>query len=54
LSNERIAKRFEEAADYGDKPIPENNVQKIISMVNQLEKAKNVCDIIPLMLSDHD
>jgi 2-methylcitrate dehydratase PrpD len=54
LSNERIAKRFEEAADYGDKPIPENNVQKIISMVNQLEKAKNVCDISPLMLSDHD
>jgi 2-methylcitrate dehydratase PrpD len=54
LSNERIAERFEEAADYGDKPIPENNVQEIISIVNQLEKAKNVCDIIPLMLSDHD
>jgi 2-methylcitrate dehydratase PrpD len=54
LSNERIAERFEEAAEYGDKPIPENNVQKIISMVNQLEKATNVCDIIPLMLSDHD
>ena len=53
MSNERIAKRFEEAAHYGDKPIPENNVEKIISLVSQLEQAENVCDLIPLMLSQH-
>jgi 2-methylcitrate dehydratase PrpD len=50
LSEERIAKRFEEAAHYGDKPAPGNNVEKIISIVNQLEQTENVCDLIPLML----
>lgn len=53
MSNERIVKRFEEAAHYGDEPIPENNVEKIISVVTQLEQAENVCDLIPLMLSQH-
>ncbi|OPY76717.1 MAG: MmgE/PrpD family protein [Syntrophorhabdus sp. PtaU1.Bin058] len=53
LSNEKIAKRFEEAAHYGNRPVPEKNLEKIISIVNQLEQAENVCDLIPLMLSHH-
>ena len=53
LSDEKIAKRFEEAAHYGDRPVPEKNLEKIISIVNQLEQAENVCDLIPLMLSQN-
>ncbi len=53
LSNEKIVKRFEEAACYGGKPVPENNLEKIISIVDHLEQAENVCDLVPLMLSQN-
>lgn len=53
LSNEKIVKRFEEAAHYGERPVPEKNLEKIASIVNQLEQVENVCDLIPLMLSHH-
>jgi 2-methylcitrate dehydratase PrpD len=53
MSNEGIIKRFEEAAHYGDKSLPENNVEKIISFTGQLERAENVCDLIPLMSNQH-
>jgi hypothetical protein len=52
MSTESIAKRFEEAAAYGDKPVSGNSVEQIISIVNQLEKADNVCHLIPLMLGE--
>jgi len=53
LSNERIVKLFRQAVSYGDKPIPKNSVEKVVSIVGQLEQAENVCDLIPLMLSHH-
>lgn len=53
LSNEKIAKRFKQAVSYGDKPLPKDNVDRLISIVGQLEQAENVCDLIPLMLSQN-
>ncbi len=53
LSNERIVKLFRQAVSYGDKRIPENHVEKIVSMVGRLEQVENVCDLIPLMLSQN-
>lgn len=53
LSKEKIIKRFKEAAHYGGKPVPEDNLEKITLFIDTLEKAENVCDLIPLMLSSH-
>jgi len=53
LSNEKIVKRFQQAVGYGDKPLPEDNMDQLIAMISQLEQAENVCDLIPLMLSQN-
>jgi len=52
LSRERIVERFQEAAHYGGKPLPENNLEEIAIFVDQLECCEDVRDLIPLMSSD--
>jgi 2-methylcitrate dehydratase PrpD len=53
LPSERIVKLFQRAVSYAEKPIPKNNVEKVVSFVGQLEQAENVCDLIPLMLAQN-
>lgn len=51
LSKERIAERFREAADYGEKPLPQDNLERIVGFVDRLERSEDVRDLVPLMMS---
>jgi hypothetical protein len=53
LSNERIVKLFRQAVSYGNKPIPKDNAENVVSFVGRLEQVDNVCDLIPLMVSQN-
>jgi 2-methylcitrate dehydratase PrpD len=49
MSKGRIVERFEESAHYGGKPIPDNNLEEIVALVNRLEQSEDVCGLVPLM-----
>jgi 2-methylcitrate dehydratase PrpD len=51
LKNEEIMARFQQAVSYGSKPLPEENIDKLISIIGQLEQAEDVCALIPLLRS---
>lgn len=51
LSTERIMDRFREAAHYGGKPVPEDNLERVIDMVDRLEESADICTLIPLLRS---
>jgi 2-methylcitrate dehydratase PrpD len=46
---ERMA-TFWQSINYGGKPLPRGNVEKIITMIDKLEQSPNVCELIPLLL----
>jgi 2-methylcitrate dehydratase PrpD len=50
LTNEQKMYRFLCNINYGDKHLPEGNVDKIIAFANDLEEVKDVRDIVPLLL----
>ncbi|NLV72600.1 MAG: MmgE/PrpD family protein [Actinobacteria bacterium] len=52
LSNERIVERFEEAVRYGGKPLPEDNLEKIVESVSRLEHVDDVRGLVALMCAD--
>jgi len=54
MSTERIVERFEEAARYGGKPVPEGNLEKIAALVARLELEDDVRVLIPLLCADAD
>ncbi len=49
LSSERIGGLFREAARYGGRPLSEDNLEKIVALVDHLEDCQDVRDLIPLM-----
>ena len=51
LSTERIAELFQQAAHYGGRPIPEENLRRISNLVGRLEESADVRELIPLMRS---
>ncbi len=53
LSKEEHMERFQDCVNYAEKPLPKRNTEKIISTVDRLEKAKDVCSLIPLLLADN-
>ena len=50
LSQEEHLDRFQDCVNYAEKPLPKGNLRKIVSMVNRLEKVKDVSGLIPLLL----
>jgi 2-methylcitrate dehydratase PrpD len=50
LSVQEHIERFEDAVSYGGRRIDEEKIQKIIAMVRNLEKMKDIRDLIPLTL----
>jgi 2-methylcitrate dehydratase PrpD len=50
LSREEHVERFQDCVNYANKPLPKENIERIISMVGRLEEAKDVCSLIPLLL----
>lgn len=49
LSTERIMERFREAAHYGGKPLPEDDLERVIGLVARLEHLEDVRDLVSLM-----
>jgi len=44
--------RFEEAVRYGGKPLPEDNLEKIVESVSRLEHVDDVRGLVALMCAD--
>lgn len=41
---------FKDCVRYADECLPQENVEKILSLVSQLEELPDVCNLIPLLL----
>ena len=52
LSKEQHEERFQDYVSYGGKPLPKENIDKLVAMINQLEEIEDVRSLIPLLLSD--
>lgn len=50
LSKEEHMERFQDCVNYANKPLPKVNIKKIISLVTRLEEAKDVRNLIPLLI----
>lgn len=50
LTKEEHMERFQDCINYSEEPLPKGNIRKIISMVDGLEKTKDIRTIIPLLL----
>lgn len=51
LTREEHIGRFYDCIDYAGKPLPRANAEKVLALVSQLEELQDVCDFIPLLLS---
>lgn len=51
LTREEHIAKFQDCVSYGGKPLPKQNPEKIISMVDRLEAVGDVRDLISLLLS---
>jgi 2-methylcitrate dehydratase PrpD len=52
LSRERIAERFQEAAHYGAIPLADDKLEGVVALVDQLERSRDVRELVPLMCAD--
>jgi len=51
LTSEEHRECFRDYISYAGKPLPNENVDKIVSMVDRLEEVEDVCNLIPLLLA---
>src|SRR4030042_470817 len=51
LTKEEHNEHFQDCVSYAGKPLPPENVEKVVSLVSQLEDLTDVCNLIPLLLS---
>jgi 2-methylcitrate dehydratase PrpD len=51
LTKEEHNERFQDCMNYSGKPLPPENIKKIVSLVNSLEEVKDVRSLIPLLLT---
>lgn len=51
LTKEELMDKFQDSISYGGKPLPKENIKGIISLVDRLEKIKDVRSLIPLLIS---
>jgi len=49
LTTEEHLKRFEDCVSYARKPLPRQNIEKIVSLISGLEEVKDVRSLIPLL-----
>ncbi|MDP2916713.1 MAG: MmgE/PrpD family protein [Dehalococcoidia bacterium] len=50
LTQEDHMARFRDCMSYASKPLPEENVEKLVDMVNNIEKVDDVRSLIPLLV----
>ena len=51
LTKEEHLARFQDCVNFGGKPLPKGNPEKIVSMVDSLEKAGDIRELISLLQS---
>jgi 2-methylcitrate dehydratase PrpD len=51
LTEEEHHERFQSCIRYAGKPLPGENIEKIVSLVNQIEEVQDVRTLVPLLLS---
>ena len=51
LTREEHIERFNNCFGYARKPLPQENIERILSMVSQLEELPDICNLIPLLVS---
>jgi len=51
MTSEEHQECFRDYVNYAGKPLPSENVDKIVSMVGRLEEVEDVCSLIPLLLA---
>ena len=51
LTEDEHMERFRDCLDYAKKPLPPENIEKLVSLVAQLEELDDVRVLIPLLLS---
>ena len=54
MTKEEHMARYYEGVSYGRKPLPQKNVEQIISMVGNLDEVGDIRDLIPLLLSENE
>ena len=51
LTHEEHMAQFNDCVSYAGKPLPKENVEKLVSLVNRLEEVEDVRSLIPLLIS---
>lgn len=51
LTKEELMEKFQDCVSYGGKPLPQENIERIISLVGTLEEVDDVRSLIPLLIS---
>lgn len=51
LTREEHRERFQDYDNYGGKPLPKKNLNKLVSIIDRLEGVKDVRSLIPLLLA---
>jgi 2-methylcitrate dehydratase PrpD len=52
LSEEEHLSRFQDCISYGGKRLPQENIDELVSSVNNLEKVEDIRSLIPLLISE--
>jgi 2-methylcitrate dehydratase PrpD len=51
LTREEFQECFRDYVSYGKKPLPKDNLDKIVSMIGHLEEVKDIRSLVPLLLA---
>ncbi|MCG6534912.1 MAG: MmgE/PrpD family protein [Syntrophales bacterium LBB04] len=51
LTREEFMEKFEDCVSYAKKPLPKGNIKRLVSLVEELEKVRDVRRLIPLLVS---
>jgi len=52
LTRGEFMEKFEDCVSYAEKPLPKGNIKRIVSLVEELEKVKDVRRLIPLLFNN--
>jgi len=50
MNSEKVMDMFQDKLSYGGNPLPQKNIESIISLVDRLEEVVDVRSLIPLMI----
>ena len=51
LTGDEIMERFRDHADYAERPLPKENLERIVALIDRLDDMADVRTLIPLLVS---